>query len=86
MAAVEHRCDFIRAHLVEILRDGDLPGEESGAPNSQGLRGVDRGDLDDRLTGLGDDKGFALNRLFDEAGEVGFGLMDVEGTRRFLMD
>jgi len=76
----------VGAYLVEIVRDGDLAGEESGATHGSFLRGIDGGQFDDGLTGLGDDDGVALSRLFDEAGKVGFGFVDINGAGCLHMD
>ncbi len=39
-----------------------------------------------RLTGFRNDERLSLDRLFDQAGKVGLGLVDIDGVGRLHMD
>ncbi len=82
MGAIEELGDFVAGDLVEIVGDGDLTGEEAGTVNRGFGGGVDGGDFDHGLAGFGDDEWLPLERLFDKAGEVGFGFVDIDCTHR----
>ena len=75
--------DLFLVHCVEIVRHGELARMK---PNRRGLRRVDRHDLDHRLAGLGDDERLAFRRGVDQLGEVGLGVVDVDGFHRLSSD
>src|SRR5208282_1426904 len=74
----KHLFDLLLVHGVEIVRHGELPRHEIEALRRGG--GVDRHDLDQRLARLGDDERLPLRGGVDEPGEVGLGLVDVDGA------
>ena len=57
---------YVRStHYVEILWNGDLACHETQSPHVRRDRIVNRGDFDERLTGLDDDEWFALASPID---------------------
>src|SRR5207248_1364829 len=80
--AIEHFLDLVLAHGVEIVWHRNLPAQEAEPFNlALGWR-VERHDLDQRLAGLGDDERLALGGASDEARQMGFGFVDVDGAHR----
>lgn len=55
-------------------------GTRGGEPDP--LRGIQRHDLDQQLAGLGDDERLALCRAVDQARQVRFSLVNIDGQHR----
>jgi hypothetical protein len=54
------------SHHVEILWNGDLARHETQSTHLRRGRIINRGDFDERLTGLGDNERFALGSPIDQ--------------------
>src|SRR5580704_17800751 len=59
-ANAELALDLVLAHAIEIVRHSDLAYEEAKAARHGRIASIERDDLDQRLSGLGDDEPFAF--------------------------
>src|SRR5580700_3409879 len=84
--AFENLRDFLAPHLIEVVGNGNMAAEKTGAANGGFRWRVDGSDFHDGLAGFSDDEGFALRGLLDEAREVGFGFVDIHGAHDWIID
>jgi hypothetical protein len=59
-ASAELVFDLVLAHAIKIVRYSDLTYEEAKAARDGCIASIERDDLDQRLSGLGDDEPFAF--------------------------
>lgn len=79
LLALEELLNLARAHGVEVVGNPDLTGHETEAFHPRRFGRVERNDFDHWFAGFGDEEGFAIGGLLDEAREVGFRVVNVVG-------
>lgn len=74
---LEKSLDGFGSHLIEVVRNSDFAFHKSQTTMDSNFVGIEWHNLDQRLTGFGDDKRFPPRRLIDQAGQMGLGFVDV---------
>src|SRR5262249_36284233 len=76
--------DHGAAHGVEVFGDRERTREEAQPADPFTGEGIQSGDLDHGLSGLGNDEGFAAGGFIDQARQVRFCLTDVDGVHGYV--
>jgi hypothetical protein len=74
--------NLISAHLIEIVWHRELACHKSEAPRLARYWSIQRNHLDQRLTSLRDNKWLTVSRFLNEAGKMGFGLVNIDGLHK----
>jgi len=80
------RRDLLLPHAVEIIGNAELAIHEADPAGSRGVDAVNGHDFRDGLAGFGDYERLSIRNLLKQAGQMGLGIMDIDGLHGDLPD